>query len=110
MGARVSPVDHLIDHSLGTVRVYSRDKRLPPKIASCIDIRIPVVVDNFAGLPRGGVDYYIVASLNASVESEAARLGAIPVSLPAAAGWLADKISRATQQHRDVHICMRRIA
>jgi hypothetical protein len=108
MTAGVRP-DPAIDPKRGTVHLWSRNAVLPTRIQACLRRDTPLKVrDNGWAASNEPMDYYIVSSLSATVEREAARHNAIPVVLPAATVWLAAKLDEITAAGKDVSICVRK--
>ena len=107
MSGRVDPT---IDPRRGTVYVWAKDSVLPEPLHQCLPRHAPVDLRNHRGLTETArLDYYIVTSLSATVEWEALRHHAVPVSLPAASVWLAGEIDRITAQGGNVSIGYRRL-
>ena len=98
------------DLNLGTVIVsvpkLNKDATLPASIAGLIGSSTPRTVTEHTRAEES-FDYLVTGGrLTATVERMAARMGALPVIMPEAAGYLADKIHAITTGGENVRVYM----
>jgi hypothetical protein len=97
-----------VDLKLGRVSVWGPKASVPPMVRECIPGRATLSVhDSEKDWPKRA-DFYIVKTLTADTEWEAARLFALPVCLPAAAEWLTERIASRCQKGETTWIVLRR--
>lgn len=78
----------------GTVFIRNERSALPKVLDAVIGEQIPVQDLNLPyGQDLAGADYLIIMGrLTRRLEARAARIGAVPVCLPAATDWLAGRL------------------
>jgi hypothetical protein len=96
------------DQKLGKVVVWGRKASVPRLLRECIPSRAPLGTHDSEKDWPSRADFYIVRSLSAEVEWEAAQLHAMPVCLPAATDWLTGRIYERCKEGGQTWICLRR--
>jgi hypothetical protein len=95
---------------LGQVIFWGAKAVVPAEIRDCLPPGAPLATHDSNRDWPVRADYYVIVeqNLTSAMEREAAHLFALPVCLPAAKDWLAEKIEARVKRGETTWICMRR--